>query len=164
MKSSPKPTDPSEQNNPGTRYDWEPQAWVYLIWIVMGNRVYCKIGYSTNPASRYSQIITGMPERPFQMHLLYCLNPKQAQLFEAMLHEHLKDYRARGEWFTHPNVKHLNKALGSKVQEIFDLFRTFGYEPYLEQLDLDGYRPVLYKNGYVSHLSDPSARGDGEGE
>ncbi len=96
--------------------------------------------------------------------MLYCLNVEQAQLFEAMLHEHLKNYKARGEWFTHPNVKHFNKALGSKVQEIFNLFRTFGYEPYLEWLDLDGYRPVLYKNGYVSHLSDPSARGDREGE
>ena len=51
-----------------------------------------------------------------------------------------------------------------KLQEIFDLFRTFGYEPDFDKIDLDGLRPVLYENGYVSHLSDPSAESDGEGE
>lgn len=163
MKSSPKLTDPPEQNDLEPKKDWEPQAWVYLIWVVMGYRVYCKIGYSKNPGSRYSQIITGMPERPFRMHLLSCLSVEQAQLFEVMLHEHLKDYKARGEWFTHPNVRHFHKALNSKLQEIFDLFHTFGYEPDFERIDLDGYRPVLHANGYVSHVSDPSVE-SGEGE
>ena len=129
---------------------------------MFGVVVHCKIGYSTNPASRYSQIVTSMPERPFRMHLLYCLSPKQARLFEAMLHEHLKDYRARGGWFSHPNVKHFSEVLRSKMQVIFDLFDSFGYEPDSEIIDLDGLRPVLYENGYVSHLSDPS-ESDGEG-
>jgi hypothetical protein len=27
--------------------DWQPEAWVYFIWIVLGFQVYCKIGHST---------------------------------------------------------------------------------------------------------------------
>lgn len=162
MKSSQKLTDTSEQSHREIKYSWDPQAWVYLVWVVVGHRVYCKIGYSKHPGSRFSQILAGIPEQPFRMHLLCCLSVEQARLFETMLHEHLKDYRARGEWFTHLNVKHLGKKLGSKVQEIFDLFRVFGYEPCLEQIDLDGFRPVLYENGYISHLSDSAAKGDGE--
>ena len=97
------------------------------------------------------------------MHLLPCLSVRQAQLFEALLHDLLKNHKTRGEWFTHPNVKHFSDVLQSKVQVIFDLFDSFGYEPDSETIDLEGLRPVLYENGFVSHLYDPS-EGDGVGE
>ncbi|MCC6604732.1 MAG: GIY-YIG nuclease family protein [Anaerolineae bacterium] len=151
-------SDPSEIN-----VDWEPQAWVYFLWVAVGHHVYCKIGYSKSPGSRYRQILGGLPEQPFKMHLLPCLSVRQAQLFEALLHDLLKNYKTRGEWFTHPNVKHFSDVLQSKVQVIFDLFDSFGYEPDSETIDLDGLRPVLYENGFVSHLYDPS-ESEGVGE
>ncbi len=58
---------------------WQTGAWVYCVWITFGSRVYCKIGYSTNPASRFAQIATGFPERPYLIHLLPCLFVTQTQ-------------------------------------------------------------------------------------
>ncbi|GIK53422.1 MAG: hypothetical protein BroJett014_23950 [Planctomycetota bacterium] len=145
--------------------DWQPEAWVYFIWIVLGFQVYCKIGHSTNPASRYKQLITGIPERPYCVHLLSCLTAEQARLFEGMFHEHLQNYRTRGEWFSHPNAKHLHKVMHVKMSQIFALFRTFGYRAKLERIVLDGDRPVLHANGLVSHVvnSDlPANRSDSE--
>lgn len=131
---------------------WEPEAWVYFIWIVFGNRLYCKIGYSIDPISRYHQLIAGMPEQPFRIHLLSCLSVEQAKLFERMLHDYLHFCRTRGEWFSHTNAKHFSKILKSKLDEIARLFYTFGYEPEFERIELDGDRPVLYQNGYISHV------------
>lgn len=139
---------------------WEPQAWVYFIWAVIGHQVYCKIGYSTNPVSRYAQLITGIPERPYRVHLLSCLTPTQAKLFERLFHEHLQDYRSRGEWFTHANAKHLYKVLHSKMSDIFMLFRTFGYQTELERIEMDGDRPVLFPNGFVSHVVHADTKSD----
>ena len=48
---------------------WAPQEWVYVIWVVMGNRLFSKIGYRTNPSPRFSQIIEGIPKRPFRIHM-----------------------------------------------------------------------------------------------
>lgn len=131
---------------------WEPEAWIYFIWIVVGFQVYCKIGHSTNPASRYKQLLTGIPERPYRIHLLSCLSLEQAKLFERMFHDHLRGYKSRGEWFTHTNAKHLHKVLHRKMSEIFTLFHTFGHQAELERIELDGDRPVLHSNGIVSHV------------
>lgn len=164
-KPLPEPPEPLEHDNPEYEDDndaWEAGAWVYFIWVVIGYRVYVKIGYSSNPASRYNQLITGIPERPYRIHLLPCLNVEQARLFEGMFHEHLNDYRARGEWFTHPNFKHLRRVVRTKMREIITLFRTFGYEINLVSRELDGYRPVIRENGYISHLIDPLAKDDEE--
>ena len=139
---------------------WEPEAWVYFIWIVLGFQVYCKIGHSTNPASRYKQLITGIPERPYRIHLLPCLTVEQARLFERMFHQHMQDYQSRGEWFTHVNAKHLHKVLRGRMQEIVTLFRTFGYQVRLEKIELDGDRPVFHPNGIVSHIVRSAERGD----
>lgn len=144
------PKDPGEDGN--TKDDWNPEAWVYFIWIVLGFQVYCKIGHSTNPASRYKQLITGIPERPYRIHLLPCLTVKQAKLVERMFHAHMRDCQSRGEWFTHINASHLHKLLRSKMQEIISLFHTFGYRAELKKIELEGDRPALYPNGIVSHV------------
>ena len=148
MMTSPKKV--TENND--EKDDWEPEAWVYFIWLVFGNRLYCKIGYSIDPISRYHQLIAGMPEQPFRIHLLSCLSVKQAKVFESMLHDHLHFCRTRGEWFLHANAKQFHKILKSKLDEIATLFYTFGYEPEFERIELDGDRPVLYQNGYISHV------------
>ena len=155
---------PSPSEVPGQNEEreegWVPEAWVYFIWIVLGFQIYCKIGYSTNPPSRYKQLLTGMPERPYRIHLLPCLSVGQARLLESMFHAHLQSYRARGEWFTHPNAGHLHKMMHSKMSEIFGLFRTFGYRAKLEKIELDGDRPVFHANGIVSHVTKPDAEND----
>ena len=131
---------------------WEPEAWVYYIWLVVGNRVYFKIGRSVNPLSRYEQLVAGMPEEPYELHLLACLNEKQASIFERMLHQHLEYYKTRGEWFSHANVKHLQRVLEHKLEEILFLFYTFGFKPHFEKILLSGHRPVLHQNGFLSHV------------
>ena len=130
---------------------WTPEAWVYFIWVVIGHRVYCKIGYSADPVARLSQITGGIPERPFQIYLLPCLDVEQAKVFESMLHSHLQKVRAKGEWFSHNNVKHLYRTIGAEVEMLLALFKTFGYETELQQIDLRGRQPVLYDNGIFSH-------------
>ena len=147
---------PSEDKEDG----WEPEAWVYFIWIVLGFQVYCKIGHSINPASRYRQLLTGIPERPYRIHLLPCLSAGQARLFEGMFHAHMQNYRARGEWFTHRNTGHLHKMMHNKMSEIFALFRTFGYQVELERIELDGDRPVFHANGFVSRVIKLNAADD----
>lgn len=131
---------------------WEPQAWVYILWVAMGNRVFCKIGYSADPSSRLGQIIGGIPEQPFRIYLLPCLTIEQAKVFESMLHSHLQKYRTKGEWFSHTNAKHLYRIIGAEVRALIVVFRTFGYENDLRQIDLDGKRPVLYDNGLIFYI------------
>ncbi len=131
---------------------WDPGAWVYFLWIAFGSRVYCKIGYSTNPASRFAQIATGFPERPYRVHLLPCLTIEQAKIVESILHDRLAQYRTRGEWFSHPRVTHLDKVLVSEVERIMALFHSFGYKVYVETIYLDGPKPVLNNSGYVSQI------------
>lgn len=133
--------------------DWEPKAWVYFVWIVIGNRLYCKIWQSVDRISRYQQLVAGMPERPNRIHLLSCLSVEQAKLFESMLHDHLHFCRTRGEWFSHTNAKHFHRVLQDKLEEIYTLFYTFGYQPEFERIELDGDRPVLHHNGYISHVT-----------
>lgn len=141
--------------------DWEPKAWVYFIWLVLGNRLYCKIGQSVDPISRYQQLVAGMPEQPYAIQLLSCLCAEQAKLFERMLHDHFQFYRTRGEWFSHANAKHFYGVLQDKLEEIYTLFFTFGYQPEFETIELDGDRPVLYHNGFISHVTADNAI-DGE--
>ena len=107
--------------------DWIPVAWVYFLWVVLDRHVYCKIGYSKCPSSRLNQLMAGIPEEPFRIHLLPCLSVVQAKLFEGMFHDYLRKYQTRGGWFTHPNVRHWTKALQFKLREILTLFNTFGY-------------------------------------
>lgn len=133
--------------------DWEPKAWVYFVWLVIGNRLYCKIGQSLDPINRYHQLVSGMPEQPYRIHLLYCLSAEQAKLFERTFHDHLHFCRTRGDWFSHANAKHFYRMLQDKLEEIYTLFYTFGYQPEFETIELDGDRPVLYHNGYISHVT-----------
>lgn len=137
--------------------EWEPKAWVYFIWLVLSNHIYCKVGHSVDPMSRYQQIAAGMPEQPYRMHVLSCFSQEQARLFESMFHSHLDEYRSRGEWFSHANAKHLHKVIQQKIEEIATLFFTFGYQPELEAIELGGYQPVLYPNGFISHVVPGSA-------
>lgn len=141
--------------------EWEPKAWVYFIWLVIDNRLYCKIGQSVDPISRYQQFVAGMPKQPFAIQLLSCLSVEQARLFERMLHDHFYFCRTRGEWFSHANVKHFYKVLQDKLEEIYTIFYTFGYQPDFETIGLDGDRPVLHHNGYISHVT---AGKDADGE
>ena len=151
MSNPTKQPDSAEQIETEDHH-WNLEAWVYFIWITLGSRVYCKIGYSTNPASRFVQIATGFPERPYRIHLLPCLTVEQAKVIERILHDHLAQYRTRGEWFSHPNVTHLDKVMVSKVEQIMALFRSFGYEVFVQIIRLDGPKPVLNSSGYVSRV------------
>ncbi|MFQ5433528.1 MAG: GIY-YIG nuclease family protein [Anaerolineae bacterium] len=133
-------------------HHWQTQAWVYFVWIAFGSRVYCKIGYSTNSASRFAQIATGFPERPYRIHLLPCLSAEQAKVVESIPHDHAAQYKTRGEWFSHANVTYLDKVLVSKVKQIMLLFRSFGYEVSVKTIHLDGPKPILNSRGYVSQV------------
>lgn len=137
-----------------------PNAWVYFIWAVMGESVYCKIGYTGNPHERIYQISSSIPTTPFFLQLLPCLSTEQAKLFETTLHQQADVFRAktRSEWFTHPNFNRLHKAIQAKVDEIVQLAQTFGYAIELQEIDRPGPYPVLHPNGYVDYVVDPKSQ------
>lgn len=135
-----------------------PQAWVYFVWAIINDHTYCKIGYTTNPRERITQVSSSIPTVPFFLQLLPCLNVQQAKLFEKMLHQHLISLQAkhRSEWFTHPNLNHLSNNIRSKVDEIVQLALTFGYTLELQNIHRPGPYPVLHPNGYIDYVVDPS--------
>ena len=153
MNSINQNAEPDEQNEGNFIENWEPEAWVYFIWLAVGDRVYLKVGRSVNPSSRLDQLLAGMPEEPFQAHHLACLMEDQAILFERIFHELLSPYRTRGEWFSHANVKHLYAILYEKLEELLTLFYTFGYKPYFETIPLKGDHPMLHQNGFLDYIS-----------
>ena len=144
--------EPEAQQEESFIENWEPEAWVYFIWLVVGDRVYFKVGKSVDPFSRLDQLLAGMPEEPYRTHHLPCLTEEQAVLFERMFHQQLAPYRTRGEWYSHANVKHLYGALYEKLEEILTLFYTFGYQPYFETIHLKGNYPVLHQNGFLDYV------------
>lgn len=125
----------------------------------MGRKIYCKIGYSTNPEERISQISGSLPTTPFFLQLLPCLGDQQAKLFEKMLHHHLPAFRAKsqGEWFADPNFNRLYKNIQAKVDEIMLVANTFGYILELQEIDQPGPYPVLHANGYIDYVVDPKS-------
>lgn len=146
------PDDVFDQDEEPFNDQWDPEAWVYFIWLVAGNRVYLKVGRSVNPLNRYEQLAAGMPEEPYELHLLACLNEEQASIFERMIHRHLDYFKTRGEWFSHANVKHLKGVLENKLEELLMLFYTFGFKPHFEKIMLNGHHPILHQNGFLSHV------------
>ena len=125
---------------PRVRYSadsWTAKAWVYFVWVAIEQRVYCKVGHSTNPKSRYQKLVTGLPERPFQFDLLPCLTLRQAQYLEWFVHDRLYEYRTNSEWFSHTNTKHFQKTVTHIINEIVFLFYTFSYELIIESIDLE---------------------------
>lgn len=157
--------EPEEEavEDEGLDEQWEAQAWLYVIWVVIGQRIYCKFGYSTRPRSRYTQLITSIPEKPFIMDMIPCLSVGQAKLLERMLHERLKNYRARGEWFTHVNARQFAGLVTYLENQILDLFRSFGFAVDADRIELGGPRPILNNRGYITHLEE-TAENDGEEE
>lgn len=140
----------------------KPKAWVYFVWVVIGKQVHCKIGQSINPSERISQVTSAIPQIPFFIQLLPCLNLEQARLFEGMLHKHLNDYRAKrkSEWFTDPNLNRLSNQIRTKVNEIITLANSFGYDIQMQGVERSGPYPVLYPNGYIDYVVDPTAKTD----
>lgn len=136
----------------------QPKAWVYFVWVVVEKQVHCKVGQSTNPSERISQVVSAIPQIPFYIQLLPCLNLEQARLFEGMLHKHLNDFRAKqkSEWFTDPNLNRLSVQIRAKVNEMLALANSFGYVIQLQGIERAGPYPVLYPNGYVDYVVDPT--------
>lgn len=65
---------------------------------------YIKVGVSTNPESRSSELQTG---NPFPLELLWRWGPLQdykAQELEGMIHAHFTRARMEGEWFRHSDI------------------------------------------------------------
>lgn len=135
-----------------------PKAWVYFVWVVMVKQVHCKIGLSSNPPERISQVVGAIPYVPFYLQLLPCLDVKQAGLFEGMLHERLNDFRVKqkSEWFTDPNLIRLATQIRAKVNEILNLAQSFGYYIQLQGIERSGPYPVLHPNGYIACVVDPA--------
>ena len=138
-----------------------PKAWVYFIWVVIAKQVYCKIGQSINPPERISQVTGAIPQIPFFIQLLPCLNLEQARLFEGMIHKHVHEFRAKqkSEWFTDPNLNRLATQIRAKVNEISNLFQSFGYTIQLQGIEQSGPYPVLHPNGYIDYVIDPKKEG-----
>jgi hypothetical protein len=67
---------------------------------------YYKIGSSNNPHSRLKYLQTAMP---FEINLVRKIYVDNRKLVEKKIHEKLKDYRFKGEWFE-CNLDLINKV------------------------------------------------------
>jgi len=70
---------------------------------------YCKIGYSADPASRFSELQVG---NPFPLQLAHFFGGDRDA--EAEMHERFASQRVRGEWFrlAGPIDRYLDKVCG----------------------------------------------------
>jgi len=118
---------------------------VYLISTVpeeqrkLGSVYPCKIGYSTAPGVRLSQI---QVENSEKLYLLWSVEVDNPKYYEALLHVLLRDSHRRGEWYD------VNEQL------VDDMF--FAYEKTIPHLDLGSYLKLnrLWKGWSQTQLSE----------
>jgi hypothetical protein len=72
------------------------QTFIYAIHCPNKHQV--KIGYATNPFSRLASLQVATTDR---LDLLFCFSGGASE--EKMLHQHFKEYRLSGEWFSYNN-------------------------------------------------------------
>ena len=92
------------------------------VYFITSGDGYCKIGRSTNPASRLSALQSGTAQR---LHLHHKIMTDNEAKCETFLHKALRHYRTRGEWFDLPGyiltlirgIETLNMADMNKDQE-----------------------------------------------
>lgn len=78
----------------------------YLYVIESANSEYVKIGQTNNPKKRLSDLQSGNPNK-----LSYFLLLKGKGCLEKSIHDDLKLYRIRGEWFSKTCINKLLELL-----------------------------------------------------
>lgn len=92
------------------------------VYFITSGDGYCKIGRSTNPASRLGALQSGTAQR---LHLHHKITTDNEAKCENFLHKALRHYRMRGEWFDLPGyiltlvrkIEALNMTDMNKAQE-----------------------------------------------
>lgn len=68
------------------------------IYIIGSDNPPYKIGISKNPDKRLKSLQTGHPF-PLQIHSARLTDISETKYLERMIHQNLKFYRTKGEWF-----------------------------------------------------------------
>lgn len=72
---------------------------MYVYIIGCSNVDYIKIGISTDPKRRISELQTNSPHKLYLAFLLRCANKNVARQFETLMHALLHISHSNGEWF-----------------------------------------------------------------
>lgn len=100
------------RNNPG-----------YIYCVKVGQHI--KVGMTVNADKRRLKAYDWFP--PFKYKLVYWKKVYDYQFFEKLLHEELKEYRVKGEWFKLPKDWHKYLAgvldifcedIGAKIKKL----------------------------------------------
>jgi hypothetical protein len=90
------------------------------VYIIATDRGVVKVGISDNPPLRLAQLQTGAP---FPLRLAYAAVHSDASRIEAMVHRHLRDRHAYGEWYSvteaqaRDAILRAAKAIGKPIVE-----------------------------------------------
>jgi len=90
------------------------------VYIITTDRGVVKVGISDNPPLRLAQLQTGAP---FPLRLAYAAVHSEASRIEAMVHRHLRDRHAYGEWYSvteataRDSILRAAKAIGKPIVE-----------------------------------------------
>jgi hypothetical protein len=76
---------------------------VYVLWAVLNDRVYAKVGMSSYLGQRIIQVCQGVPFDMSGGIILKGVNRYHVKEIELAMHKRLAEYRARGEWFVFPS-------------------------------------------------------------
>jgi len=83
----------------------------HLYFIQTSNQGMIKIGRSINPEKRLKQLQTGNPFKLKLIHVFYNEGNK-----EKFLHEELKTFRLKGEWFNYNCVGSIPNEFYEKIK------------------------------------------------
>lgn len=79
-------------------------SFCYMILCEVSGFIYIKIGHSSDPFRRLTEIRTGCPLEPKICAYCHVFSKDMAVSIERELHAELKAWRSRGEWFVFPAV------------------------------------------------------------
>lgn len=74
-------------------------SFVYLVLCGEAEKIYVKVGRSSNPFQRLTELRVGCPLVPEIMATVEVANVNRAKRLESHLHAAFKAWRSHGEWF-----------------------------------------------------------------
>jgi hypothetical protein len=91
-------------------FDRDYSYHTYTIWMMVGRKLHCKVGYTTSFIGRMAALTTGLPEQPCYFCLIAADERAEARRREQIFLRTLEPFRTKGEWFSARDGLHLISA------------------------------------------------------
>lgn len=91
-------------------FDLDYSYLTYTIWMMVGRKLHCKVGYTTSFMGRMAALTTGLPEQPCYFCLIAADERAEARHREQIFLRSLEPFRTKGEWFSAQDGIHLIAA------------------------------------------------------